>query len=394
MGRELFTSALVTKGYPDKIHNQISDIILDVFLKDDPESRLACEVATTTDMIFIFEEISSNAAVNFAKIAGDVVRRIGHTSSKMGFDADTCSVVTAIGQQACNISQGVNHSSDSGEIGVGDQGMVFGYACDETHELMPLSIFLAHKFTQKLSDVRKNGEIAGLKPDGKMQVTIEYDDDKPIKVDTIVVFTQYAPEIDMIELKKLIFEKVVIPTIPFEYYEHGLKLYVNPTKCFEIGGAHEYSGLAGRKIIVDTYDGYSRHDGAFSGKAPAKMDRSVAYMARYIAKNIVAAGIARRCEIQISYTIGISNPISIHVDTFGTSEHTNDIIKRIVENVFDLRHGFIIDTLDLKRPIYTNIACYGHMGRTDIDLPWEKTDKIGEIHHELKIIMGTRTDRI
>ena len=395
MGNRLFTSESVTEGHPDKMCDQISDAILDAFLKDDPESRVACEVAATTGMIFIFGEISSNAVVDCTKIARDVVRKIGYTSSKMGFDADTCSIVTSIGKQSSNIAQGVNHSSDSGEIGAGDQGMVFGYACDETPELMPLSISLAHKLAQKLADVRKNGEIIGLRPDGKTQVTIEYDDDKPIKVDTIVVSTQHDPGVDMVELKKLILEKVVLPTIPFEYYRHGLKLYVNPTGSFEIGGPHGDSGLTGRKIIVDTYGGHSRHGGgAFSGKDPTKVDRSAAYMARYIAKNIVAAGLARKCEIQISYAIGMSMPVSICVDTFGTSEYTNEVIEGIIERVFDLRPGVIIDTLDLKKTIYANIACYGHMGRSDVNLPWEKTDKVDEIHYEFRSLMGTGIDKI
>ena len=395
MGNRLFTSESVTEGHPDKMCDQISDAILDAFLKDDPESRVACEVAATTGMIFIFGEISSNAVVDCTKIARDVVRKIGYTSSKMGFDADTCSIVTSIGKQSSNIAQGVNHSSDSGEIGAGDQGMVFGYACDETPELMPLSISLAHKLAQKLADVRKNGEIIGLRPDGKTQVTIEYDDDKPIKVDTIVVSTQHDPGVDMVELKKLILEKVVLPTIPVEYYRPGLKLYVNPTGSFEIGGPHGDSGLTGRKIIVDTYGGHSRHGGgAFSGKDPTKVDRSAAYMARYIAKNIVAAGLARKCEIQISYAIGMSMPVSICVDTFGTSEYTNEVIEGIIERVFDLRPGVIIDTLDLKKTIYANIACYGHMGRSDVNLPWEKTDKVDEIHYEFRSLMGTGIDKI
>jgi S-adenosylmethionine synthetase len=394
MGRKLFTSESVTEGHPDKMCDQISDAILDAFLRDDPESRVACEVAATTGMIFIFGEISSNAVVDCAKIARDVVRRIGYTSSEMGFDADTCSVVTSIGKQSCNIAQGVDHSSDSGEIGAGDQGMVFGYACNETPELMPLSISLAHKLAQKLAEVRKNGEIVGLRPDGKTQVTIEYDEDKPIKVDTVIVSAQHDLEFDMAKLKKMIFEKVVIPTIPFEYYRNGLKLYVNPTGCFEIGGPHGDSGLTGRKIIVDTYGGHSKHGGgAFSGKDPTKVDRSAAYMARYIAKNIVAAELAKKCEIQISYAIGMSKPVSIYVDTFGTSEYTNDLIKNIIEKVFDLRPSAIVDTLVLKRPIYENIACYGHMGRSDVDLSWEKTDKVDEIHCALRNIIGTGIER-
>lgn len=299
MKKKLFTSESVTEGHPDKMCDQISDAILDAFLKDDPESRVACEVDATTGMIFVFGEISSNAAVDCAKIARDVVRKIGYTSSEMGFDADTCSIVTAIGNQSCNIAQGVNHSSDSGEIGACDQGMVFGYACDETMELMPLSISLAHKLAQKLADVRKNGEIVGLRPDGKTQVTIEYDDDKPVKVDTIIVSAQHDPGVDMVELKKLIFEKVVIPTIPFEYYRHGLKLYVKPIGSFEISGPHGDSDLTGRKIIVDTYGGHSKHGGgAFSGKDPTKVDRSAAYMARYIAKNIVSDGLTKNVRFK------------------------------------------------------------------------------------------------
>ena len=272
--------------------------------------------------------------------------------------------------------------------------MVFGYACDETPELMPLSISLAHKLAQKLTAVRKNGEILGLRPDGKTQVTIEYDGGEPKKVDTIVISAQHDPEIDMVQLKKEIFEKVVIPTIPFEYYKHGLKLYVNPTGRFEIGGPQGDSGLTGRKIIVDTYGGHSKHGGgAFSGKDPTKVDRSAAYMARYVAKNIVAAGLAKRCEIQISYAIGMSSPVSICVDTYNTSEYTDDFIKSVIEKIFDLRPGAIIKTLDLRKPIYERTACYGHVGRSDLDLPWEKTDKIDEIHSVLLNALGTGVER-
>ena len=393
MGKKYFTSESVTEGHPDKMCDQISDAILDAFLKDDPNSRIACEVATT-GMILIFGEISSNAVVDCAKIARDVVKRIGYTSSDMGFDADTCSIVTAIGTQSCDIARGVNNSGDLGELGAGDQGMVFGYACDETPELMPLSISLAHKLAQKLTAVRKNGEILGLRPDGKTQVTIEYDGGEPKKVDTIVISAQHDPEIDMVQLKKEIFEKVVIPTIPFEYYKHGLKLYVNPTGRFEIGGPQGDSGLTGRKIIVDTYGGHSKHGGgAFSGKDPTKVDRSAAYMARYVAKNIVAAGLAKRCEIQISYAIGMSSPVSICVDTYNTSEYTDDFIKSVIEKIFDLRPGAIIKTLDLRKPIYERTACYGHVGRSDLDLPWEKTDKIDEIHSVLLNALGTGVER-
>ena len=394
MKRSFFTSESVTEGLPDKMCDQNSDVVLEAFLKDDPESGVACEVAITTGMIFIFGEISSKAIIDCAKIARNIVRKIGDTSSEMAFDSDTCSIATAIGKQSYNIAQGVNHSGDSDEIRAGDQGMVFGYACDETPELMPLSISLAHKLAQKLTEIKKNGEIVGLHPDGKTQVTIEYDDDRPIKVDTIIVSTQYDQGVDMVELKKIIFEKVVIPTIPFEYYRSGIKLYINPTGSFEIGGSYGDRSFTGRRIIVDTYGGHSKHGGgAFSGKDPIQVARSAAYMARYIAKNIVAARLAPKCEIQISYAMGMSEPISIHVDTFGTSEYTNDIIKRVVERVFDLRPGCIIDALDLKRAIYANISCYGHVGRSDIDLPWEKKDKVDKIHYELRCLMGTCIDR-
>lgn len=391
MERKLFTSESVTEGHPDKMCDQIADAILDAFLKDDPESRVACEVAATTGMIFIFGEISSNATVDCSKIARDVIRNIGYTSSEIGFDADTCSIITSIGKQSLDISKGVDHSSDNNELGAGDQGMVFGYACDETPEFMPLPISLAHKLARKLTEVRKNGEIKGLRPDGKTQVTIEYDGDKPIKVDTIVISAQHDSAMDMSELKKEIFEKVVIPTIPFEYFKPSIKLYVNPTGNFEIGGPQGDSGLTGRKIIVDTYGGYAKHGGgAFSGKDPTKVDRSAAYMARYIAKNIVAAGLAKKCEIQISYAIGISKPISICIDTFGTSICSNDVLEKIIIQVFDLNPSAIIKTLDLKKNIYEKTACYGHMGRTDIDLPWEKTDKIDEMQYRLKCIMKNK----
>lgn len=394
MERKLFTSESVTEGHPDKMCDQISDAILDAFLKDDPNSRVACEVAATKGLVFIFGEITSDAVVDCSKIARDVIKDIGYTSSEIGFDADTCSIVTSIGKQSQDISIGVNNSFDKNDLGAGDQGMVFGYACDETPELMPLSISIAHKLARKLAEVRRKNEISGLRPDGKTQVTIEYEGDKPCKVDTIVISAQHDSNVDMSNLKKEILEKVVIPTVPFEYYDDGLKLYVNPTGRFEIGGPLGDSGLTGRKIIVDTYGGFSRHGGgAFSGKDPTKVDRSAAYMARYIAKNVVASGIAKKCEIQISYAIGMSKPVSVCVDTFGSSDFSNEVIEEIINKVFDLTPAAIINTLDLRKPIYKNIACYGHMGRTDVELSWEKTDKIDAIETALYEITGTGMKR-
>lgn len=394
MEKKLFTSESVTVGHPDKLCDQISDAILDELLKIDPNSRVACETAVTTGVVFVFGEITSKAKVDYSKIARDVIRDIGYTSSEIGFDANTCSVIVAIDTQSPDIAQGVDSSSDERKIGAGDQGMVFGFACDETAEFMPMPIILAHKLAKRLEDVRKNKEIVGLRPDGKTQVTVEYEDDKPVRIDTVVISTQHDANVIMSVLKDELMEKVIKPIIPMSLYRAGMKVHINPTGRFEVGGPQGDSGLTGRKIIVDTYGGFSRHGGgAFSGKDPTKVDRSAAYMARYIAKNIVAAELATKCEIQISYAIGLSHPVSLYVDTFGTSSYSSEILTNIIQKVFDLSPQGIIESLSLKKPIYRNTACYGHFGREDIIFPWEKTDKVEYIKEELRNIMGTGPER-
>jgi S-adenosylmethionine synthetase len=373
----LFTSESVTEGHPDKICDQISDAILDAYLKEDPKARVACETVATTGMVFVFGEITSTARINIQEIVRDVVREIGYTRGKFGFDADNLAVLTAIDPQSPDIAMGVDET-DSHEQGAGDQGIMFGYATNETDEYMPLTLSLSHKLAQRLAYVRKNHILDCLRPDGKTQVTVEYDDNRKVKrIDTILVSTQHSPAIPLEELRKMVKKYVVDPVIPTELIDENTKFLFNPTGKFVVGGPAGDSGLTGRKIIVDTYGGAASHGGgAFSGKDPSKVDRSASYMARYIAKNIVASKIAERCQIQLSYAIGVAKPVSILVDTFGTSTVSNDKIVKAIEENFNLTPKGIITSLDLLRPIYKQTAAYGHFGRNDLDLPWERLDKV------------------
>jgi methionine adenosyltransferase len=388
MKKVLFTSESVTEGHPDKICDQVSDAILDEILKVDPVARVACETLTTTGIVMVVGEITTSQYVDIQSIVRNVLKEIGYTRAKFGFDASTCSVVTSINEQSRDIALGVdsaleykNGNEDKyNSVGAGDQGMMFGYACTETDEFMPLPITLAHKLSKRLSYVRKNDILGYLRPDGKSQVTVEYIDGVPSRIEAIVVSTQHSPSVKLEQIQKDIKEFVIDEVIPEYLIDENTKIYVNPTGRFEIGGPMGDSGLTGRKLIVDTYGGFGRHGGgAFSGKDPTKVDRSATYMARYIAKNIVASGICEKLEIGISYAIGVAKPLSIYVDTFGTGKISDDRIIEIINKVFDLRPAAIIDTLDLRRPIYRQIAAYGHFGRNDLDLPWEKLDKVEDI---------------
>ena len=391
MERRLFTSESVTEGHTDKMCDAISDAILDALLAQDPMSRVACETATTTGMVLVMGEITTKAYVDIQKIVRDTIREIGYTRGKYGFDADTCGVITAIDEQSSDIAMGVDKALEAKEnqmtdteieaIGAGDQGMMFGYATNETEEYMPYPIALAHKLSRRLTEVRKNGTLSYLRPDGKTQVTVEYDDNgKPVKLDAVVLSTQHDPDVTQeqihADIKKYVFDEI----LPQEMVDENTKFFINPTGRFVIGGPHGDSGLTGRKIIVDTYGGYARHGGgAFSGKDCTKVDRSAAYAARYAAKNVVAAGLADKCEVQLSYAIGVAQPTSVMVDTFGTGKLSDERITEIVREKFDLRPAGIIKMLDLRRPIYKQTAAYGHFGRLDLDLPWEKLDKVEDL---------------
>ncbi|RHP09724.1 methionine adenosyltransferase [Firmicutes bacterium AF36-3BH] len=394
MSKRLFTSESVTEGHPDKICDQISDAILDEILKEDPIARVACETTCTTGIISIMGEITTSCYVDFPKVARQVVLDIGYDRAKYGFDGTTCAVVTAIDEQSPDIAQGVNDGYENREqggndnensTGAGDQGMMFGYACDETPEFMPMPISLAHKMAKKLTQVRKDGILDYLRPDGKTQVTVEYDDDKPVRVDAVVVSSQHSPDVDIQKLREDIKREVILTTVPAELIDENTKFYINPTGRFVVGGPNGDSGLTGRKLIVDTYGGYARHGGgAFSGKDPTKVDRSAAYASRWVAKNVVAAGLAKKCEVQLAYAIGVAHPVSIMVDTFGTATVDEDKIEQAIEKVFDLRPHAIIKQLDLRKPIYKNLAAYGHMGREDLGVSWEKLDKVEELKAAIK----------
>ncbi|MCF8566399.1 methionine adenosyltransferase [Alicyclobacillus tolerans] len=381
--RRLFTSESVTEGHPDKMCDQISDAVLDEILSHDPNARVACETSVTTGLVLVSGEITTSCYVDIPKIVRRTIKEIGYTRAKYGFDSDTCAVITSIDEQSPDIAMGVDKALESRsqadadlEIGAGDQGLMFGFACDETPELMPLPISLAHKLAQRLSEVRKDGTLEYLRPDGKTQVTVEYEDGKPIRVDTIVVSTQHDEAVDLETISRDVKKHVIAAVVPAELLDDDTKYFINPTGRFVIGGPQGDAGLTGRKIIVDTYGGYARHGGgAFSGKDPTKVDRSAAYAARYVAKNVVAAGLAKKCEVQVAYAIGVASPVSISVDTYGTGLIEEDEIVNLIRQNFDLRPAAIIRDLDLRRPLYRKTAAYGHFGRLDLDLPWEQTHK-------------------
>ena len=394
MAKHFFTSESVTEGHPDKVCDQISDAVLDAIIEQDPNAHVACETVTTTGMVLVMGEISTSCTVDIPRIARDVVCDIGYDSAAVGFNGNTCAVLTVLDEQSPDIAMGVNDALESrgtvkedayDQIGAGDQGLMFGYACDETPEKMPLPISLAHRLAKELAALRKNGTLSYLRPDGKTQVTVEYEDDKPIRVDTVVVSTQHDEAVSLETIRQDMVEKLIKPVIPAELLDDNTKIFVNPTGRFVVGGPQGDSGLTGRKIIVDTYGGYACHGGgAFSGKDPTKVDRSASYMARYAAKNVVAAGLAKRCEVQLAYAIGVANPVSVRVDTKGTGSVSDDVLAKAVAKVFDFRPAAIIDTLQLRRPIYRKLAAYGHLGREDLDVVWEKTDRVNALLDALR----------